>query len=86
MTTELKTIIKDNQHLPLEYTLKMLKEQPECVGYKEGVWLDQEPELVEKLVAELDRTTQLNTNRGLPNAPYTLSANFKTHQLRCAII
>jgi len=54
MTTELKTLIKDNQELPLSYTLKMLKEQPEIFTLG-GVWLEEEePELLAKLITELE--------------------------------
>ena len=53
MTTELKALIKDNQELPLIWTLKMLKEQPETIGCGD-LELEEEPELLAKLVAELE--------------------------------
>lgn len=54
MTNELQTLLRDNQEVPLVYTLRMLREQPETVSYGE-VELDDEPELVETLVSELEQ-------------------------------
>ena len=54
MNTELKTLLRDNQEVPLVYTLRMLREQPETISYGE-VELDDEPELVKILISELEQ-------------------------------